>query len=42
MQRRHCDHYRAAVTVRAAQLDIARRLEDYVLGYADRQAERRR
>jgi hypothetical protein len=30
------------MTTRAAQLDITRRLEDYALGYADRQAERRR
>jgi hypothetical protein len=45
MQSRHCDHYRRAVTVlskRAAHSDIIRRLADYALGYADRQAEQRR
>jgi hypothetical protein len=42
METRHCDHYPAGVTPRAAQPDIIRRLGDYALGYADGQAERRR
>jgi hypothetical protein len=42
MQPRNCRHDRRAVTTRAAQPDIVRRLADYALGYADRQAERRR
>jgi hypothetical protein len=41
MQPRHCDHCRPALTTRAAQNDIVRRLADYALGYADRLAERR-
>jgi hypothetical protein len=42
MQTRQCDHCRPAVTTRAAQPDIVRRLQDYALGYADRLAEQRR
>lgn len=42
MQRRRCEHYRPAVTPRAAQLAIARRLADYLAGYVDRHAERGR
>jgi hypothetical protein len=42
MRFRQCDHYRRNVTTRAAPPDIIRRLADYALGYADRQAERRR
>jgi hypothetical protein len=41
MQRKLCDH-RPAVTTRLVQPDITRRRDDYALGYADRQAERRR
>ena len=45
MHCRHCDHYRPGLTLpstRAADSDITRRLADYALGYADRQAERGR
>ncbi|WP_264480190.1 hypothetical protein [Mycobacterium fragae] len=40
MQQRQCDHYwQVMVTTRAAESDIARRLEEYAAGYCDRQAE---
>jgi hypothetical protein len=42
MRFRYCDQYRRAVTTRATPPDIIRRLADYALGYADRQAEQRR
>jgi hypothetical protein len=40
MQQRQCDRYwEVMVTTRAAEPDIARRLEEYAAGYADRRAE---